>query len=81
MTTELRDYGDKMMVVLHTQNERIYRKLSKSTLLVKEVPYMQNQKGKVKMVGVDLYFPRTWRRWVRQQVKKIDPSEVLTIAD
>jgi len=61
---EIRDYGDHQTLVLYTNENGIYRKLVKSAKCTKVIPYHQQQNGKLKMVGVDLYFPKKYKRWL-----------------
>ena len=66
--TELRDTGDNRTVVLHTNDNRVYRKLCDSGKLIKIVPYEQEQGGKAVVVGVDLYFPKEYRKWLEKNI-------------
>ena len=61
---EIRDSGDKQSLVVHTNENGIYQKLEKSTKCFNVIPYYQQQNGKLKMVGVDLYFPKKYRAWL-----------------
>ena len=66
--TELRNLGDDRTIVLHTNDNRVYRKVLESVKPVKIVPYQQEQGGKVAMVGVDLYFPKEYRKWLEKNI-------------
>lgn len=68
METEIRNYGDGKMIVLHTKDSEVYRKLRDSVKVVKIVPYYQRQNGKEVLVGVDLYFLKKHQKWVEQQI-------------
>jgi len=61
---EIRDYGDHQTLVLYTNENGIYHKLAKSAKCIKEIPYYQQQNRILKMVGVDLYFPRKYQAWL-----------------
>jgi len=61
---EIRDYGDHQTLVLYTNENDLYRKLAESVKCIKVIPYYQQQKGKLKMIGVDLYFPKKYKRWL-----------------
>ncbi|MFC1985192.1 hypothetical protein ACFLT4_02985 [Chloroflexota bacterium] len=61
---EIRDYGDKQTLVVYTDQNDIYRKLEKSARCTKVIHYHQQQNGKEKMVGVDLYFPKKYKAWL-----------------
>ncbi|MFQ6114201.1 MAG: hypothetical protein ACE5NG_08940 [bacterium] len=66
--TELRDLGDNRTVVLYTNDNRVYRKLRNSVEPIKIVPYEQEQGAKVAIVGVDLYFPKEYRKWLEKNI-------------
>ena len=66
IVTELRNLGDSGTVVLYTNDNHVYRKLRDSSKLVKIVAYEQEQGGKVAMLGVDLYFPKEYRKWLEK---------------
>jgi len=61
---EIRDYGDKQTLVVYTDQNDVYRKLEKSTKCTNAIPYEQQQNGKIKIVGVDLYFPKKYKSWL-----------------
>jgi len=62
---EIRDYGDKQTLVLYTDQNDLYRKLSKSTKCTHIILYeQQQQNGRIKIVGVDLYFPKKYKAWL-----------------
>ena len=61
---EIRDYGDGKTLVVHTDQNDIYHKLENSTKCTNVIPYEQQQNGKEKMVGVDLYFPKKYKAWL-----------------
>ena len=67
--TELRDFGDNKTIVLYTNDNRVYRQLRDSAKLIKIVPYEQEQRGKVVMVGVDIYFPKECRKWLEKSIR------------
>ena len=62
--TELRDLGDHRTVVLYTNDNRVYSKIRDSVKPIKIVPYEQEQGAKIVMVGVDIYFPKEYRKWL-----------------
>ena len=66
--TELRDLGDNRTIILHTNDNWVYRKLRDSVRLIKIVPYEQEQGGKVAVLGVDLYFPKEYRKWLEKSI-------------
>lgn len=66
--TELRNLGDDRTIVLYTNDNRVYRKVLESVKPVKIVPYEQEQGGKVAMIGVDLYFPKEYRKWLEKNI-------------
>ena len=66
--TELRDFGDNKTVVLYTNVNRVYRQLRESTKLIKIVQYEQEQRGKLALVAVDLYFPKECRKWLKKNI-------------
>ena len=68
IVTELRDLGDNRTLVLYTNDNRVYRKIRDSVEFTKIVPYEQEQGGKVVMVGVDLYFTKEYRKWLRKNI-------------
>ncbi|MFC2021375.1 hypothetical protein ACFLU1_06325 [Chloroflexota bacterium] len=61
---KIRDYGDKQTLVVYTDQNDIYRKLEKSTKCFNVIPYEQEQKGTIKTVGIDLYFPKKYKSWL-----------------
>ncbi len=66
--TELRDFGDNKTVVLYTNDNRVYRQLRESTKLIKIVQYEQEQRGKLALVAVDLYFPKECLKWLKKNI-------------
>ena len=66
--TELRYLGDNRTLVLYTNDNRVYRKFRDSVEFTKIVPYEQEQGGKVVMVGVDIYLPKEYRRWLKKNI-------------
>ena len=68
MTSEIRDYGDEKQIVLHTTNNATYQRLKGSVKVIKQVDYEQEQKKKVALVGVDLYFPKRYGKWLERQI-------------
>jgi len=68
IVTELRDLGDNRTLVLHTNDNRVYRKFRDSVGPIKIVPYEQEQGAKVAIVGVDLYFPKEYRKWLEKNI-------------
>ena len=68
IVTELRDLGDNRTLVFHTNDNRVYRKIRDSVEFTKIVPYEQEQGGKVVMVGVDIYFTKEYRKWLRKNI-------------
>ncbi len=68
IVTELRDLGDNRTLVLHTNDNRVYRKLLESVKPIKIVPYEQEQGGKLAVVAVDIYFPKEYRKWLEKNI-------------
>lgn len=66
---ELRNLGDGRTIVLHTNDNRVYRKALESAKPVKVVPYQQEQGEKVAMIGVDLYFPKECRGLLEKNIR------------
>jgi len=66
IVTELRSLGDTRTVVLHTNDNQLYKKLRDSAKPIKIVPYQQEQGGKVALVAVDLYFPKECQKWLQK---------------
>ncbi len=66
--TELRNLGDHRTVVLYTNDNRILRKIRDSVEPIKIVPYEQEQGAKMVMVGVDIYFPKEYRKWLEENI-------------
>jgi hypothetical protein len=62
--TELRNLGDNRTIVLYTNDNRVYRKILYSVEPIKIVPYEREQGAKMVMVGVDIYFPKEYRKWL-----------------
>ena len=56
---ELRDFGDKKTIVAFTDDNKIANKLREYKNCFKMVPYEQEQKGKIVIVGIDFYFPKS----------------------
>ena len=65
---ELRNFGDNRTIVLHTKDNRVYKQILESVKPIKVVPYEQEQGGKTVMIGVDLYFPKEYRKWLEKHV-------------
>jgi hypothetical protein len=65
---ELRNLGDNRTIVLYTNDNRVYRKVLESAKPIKIVPYEQEQGGRVTVLGVDLYFPNEYRKWLEKNV-------------
>ena len=61
---DIRNYGDNQTLVVHTNENDMYHKLEKSTKCTQVISYHQQQNGKEKMVGVDLYFPKKYKAWL-----------------
>lgn len=68
IVTELRDLGDKRTVVVYTNDNQVYKKLRDAVEPIKIVPYEQEQVGKIVMVGVDIYFPKEYRKWLEKDI-------------
>ena len=68
IVTELRDLGDNRTIVLHTNDNQVYRKLRDSAKPLKIVPYEQDQGGKIVVVAVDLYFLKEYRKWLEKNI-------------
>jgi len=65
--TEIREYGDKETVVLYTEDDLIYTTLREKAQ--KEVPYevwKGANPGSKRLIGIDLYFPRTSKGSVKR---------------
>ena len=75
IVTELRDLGDNRTLVLYTNDNQVYRKFRDSVEFTKIVPYEQEQGGKVVMVGVDIYLPKEYRKWLKKNIG-IDSQKV-----
>ena len=76
IVTQLRDLGDNKNVVLYTNDAKVYRNLQDSDKLLKIVPYEQEQGGKIATVGVDLYFPKEYRKWLEKDIGVYTSGEV-----
>ena len=68
IVTELRNLGDDRTIVLYTNDNRVYRKVLESVKPIKIVPYKQEQGGRLTVVGVDLYFPKEYRKWLEKNI-------------
>lgn len=68
MASELRSLGDNRTIVVHTNDNQVYRKLLDSVKPIKIVPYEQEQGGKAALVAVDLYFPKEHRKWLEKKI-------------
>jgi hypothetical protein len=68
LVTELRNLGDNRTVVLYTNDNRVYRKIRDSIKPIKIVPYEQEQGAKIVMVGVDIYFPKKYRKQLEKDI-------------
>jgi len=66
----LRDYGDNKNIVLYTEDNELYQRLRSSTKCFNDIPYWFDDKkiGWIQ-VGVDLYFPKRFKRWVEHQLE------------
>jgi len=73
--TELRNLGDGITIVLYINDNRVYRKVLESVKPIKMVPYEQEQGGKLTVVGVDLYFPKEYRKWLEKNIGIYTPKE------
>ena len=71
MATDLRNLGDGKRIVLHTNDNEVYKSLRDSARVIDEVPYWQEQNGRIVMVGVDLYFFKKSRKWLEGQFKTL----------
>ena len=71
--TELRGLGDNKTIVLHTNDNQVYRELLALVKPLKIIPYEQEQEGRTTMVGVDLYFPREYRKWLERYIRTGSP--------
>ena len=58
MTTEIRDYGDREMIVVYTDNNVTASKLKDRKALIKEVEYLRDTKNGIRCVAKDFYFPK-----------------------
>ena len=68
IVTELRNLGDDRTIVLYTNDNRVYRKVLESVKPIKIVPYEQEQGGKLALLGVDLYFFKEYRKWLKKNI-------------
>ena len=68
LVTDLRELGDNKTLVLYTNDNRVYRKIRDSIKPIKIVPYEQERNGKVDMVGVDIYLPKKYRKWLAKNI-------------
>ena len=66
--TEIRNLGDNRTIVLYTNDNRVHRKIRDSIKPIKIVPYEQEQGAKIVMVGVDIYFPKEYRKWLEKSI-------------
>lgn len=66
--TEIRDLGDGKAVVLYTNDTKIWRAFRDLSKCFKSVRYEQEQKGNDKLVGVDLYFPKKYQKWLERKL-------------
>jgi hypothetical protein len=66
--TELRELGDNKTLVLYTDDNHVYSKISNSIDYVKIVPYEQEQRGKLVMVGVDIHVLKKHRKWLEKNI-------------
>ena len=70
MVTEIREY-DKKTIVLYTNENAIFQKLKNSAKCFKVIPYEQEQKTKVVMVAVDLYFNKKYQNWLEKGIEVV----------
>ena len=75
MTAEIRDYGANGMIVLYTDSQPVYGQLKNLKRALNEVPYYHEQKGVLRMVGVDLYFKKKYKSWLEEGIRIVTPSE------
>jgi hypothetical protein len=68
VVAELRNFGDGRTIVLHTNDNRVYRKVLDLVKPIKIVPYEQEKEGKLTVVGVDLYFPKEDRKRLEKNI-------------
>jgi len=68
IVTELRNLGEGGTIVLYTNDNRVYKKVLESAKPIKVVPYEQEQGGKVVMLGIDLYFPKEYRKRLEKNI-------------
>jgi hypothetical protein len=66
--TELRELGDNKTLVLYTNDNQVYSKIRNSIDYVKIVPYEQEQRGKLVLVGVDIHIPKGYRKWLENNI-------------
>jgi len=60
--TEIRDYGDGKIIVLHTDDAQVAKQLYNYDKHTKVVRYTQQQNKKIVTVGLDFYYPIRLRR-------------------
>jgi hypothetical protein len=66
------------MVVLYTDDIQVYGKLRGSKKLIKRILYEQQQKQRIAIVGVDLYFPKRYLSWLQKQVEGLKKEAIFT---
>ena len=77
MTTEIRDFGDNVAVVIYTDDTGVYQRLHNYALCYKVIPYMReqirNKQVHYDMVAADMYFPKRKSEWL---IKKMEAWHV-----
>lgn len=68
MVTEIRDYGNGRTIVLYTNENAVFQRFRDSAKCLRVIPYEQDQKKKVALVGVDLYFNKKYRNWLEKRI-------------
>ncbi len=71
METEIREYGDGKTIALYTENTKIWRALRDLSKCFKTVRYEQEQKKEDILVGIDLYFPKKYQKWLERKLESL----------
>ena len=67
---EIRDFGDNRTIVLYTDDRELATRVSNWQQCYKIIPYEQEQKGRVALIGVDLYLPKRLKRRMEKIVNE-----------
>jgi len=68
MVTEIREFGDNKTIVVFTNERQVATRIQNWNECYKVIEYEQEQfsKGRVGLVGLDLYLPKRLERRVRK---------------